>query len=538
MQQSELLTFIDTCWPDIYLYDRQKEMVLSVENDDETVCVAGNMLGKDFVAGLIALSYFMTRHPCRIVTTSAKDEHLDVLWGEIGKFLNSSKIALTMDKGGPLKYNHHNIERTVNGELCELSYIKGMVASQDAAAAMQGHHISRVGPNAGFDCCGLRITYPMPRTLFICDESSSVRDAYYPLISTWANRKFIFGNAWPCNNFFKHAIKGKPGTKDKGGNIPRPNGQGYYRYVMRVQATDSPNIRLALAQQRRGEVPTDELIVAGVKSWGDYQREKLTWDEAHCCVSHGADFYEGTGARLYPGLWLNRAEEIARNLKNKQKRRASAVGVDTAEGGDSTVMTAIDDFGILEQISKKTPDTSQITREVKAFMMKWGMSREDAHNCLFDAGGGGKEHADRMRDEGWKVRAIAFGGTASNIHLTRKLKTIVERVEEKEVAYVYKNRRAEMYGLARHLLDPVNEGFGIPEELAELRRQMEPIPLKYDGEGRLYVPPKDKPPGNPDSPVETLKELLGCSPDEADSFVLAVFGLMTKSNRAVAGAIL
>lgn len=82
-----------------------------------------------------------------------------------------------------------------------------------------------------------------------------------------------------------------------------------------------------------------------------------------------------------------------------------------------------------------------------------------------------------------------------------------------------------MYHLLALLLDPAQnpEGFGLPEEYYELRRQLAVFPLRYDGEGRLWLPPKNK--KKPDSDEECLVELLGCSPDEADAVVLSTFGL-------------
>ena len=112
-----------------------------------------------------------------------------------------------------------------------------------------------------------------------------------------------------------------------------------------------------------------------------------------------------------------------------------------------------------------------------------------------------------------------------------------DKVDTKEEKSAYRNRRSEMYGLLRELLDPSREGpgFAIPREYHELRRQLAPIPLTYDPEGRLELLPKDKRGDN--EKKQTLKELLGCSPDEADSLVLAVFGLMNRNRRRVAGAI-
>jgi hypothetical protein len=43
--------------------------------------------------------------------------------------------------------------------------------------------------------------------------------------------------------------------------------------------------------------------------------------------------------------------------------------------------------------------------------------------------------------------------------------------------------------------------------------------LQYDGEGVIWLPPKNKP--DPTSNKESLVDIIGHSPDEADSLVLA-----------------
>jgi hypothetical protein len=164
---------------------------------------------KDFVAAFICLWFFLTRHPCRIVTTSAKDDHLRVLWGEIGNFIQTARFPLTTDRGGPLVVTHHEIRKVVRGELCKLSYLRGMVAGPESLAAMGGHHIAQRGDG-------------IPRTLFVADEASSVSDDYWMMAKPWANRTLVLGNAWECSNFFKAAFKGRPGTNDKGGDILAP----------------------------------------------------------------------------------------------------------------------------------------------------------------------------------------------------------------------------------------------------------------------------------------------------------------------------
>lgn len=510
-------------WPDVRLYPKQQEIIRSVWENDETVVPAGHMLGKDFVTGFLCLAFFLTRTPCRIVTTSVDFKQLEgVLWGEIRRFIQTSKFPLDHERGGPLVINHLHIRKAhPDGQIDGLSYLIGRVAA--LGEGMSGHHIARTGDG-------------IPRTLFVSDEASGVDERSADKATEWANRMLLIGNPYECQNQFKWAVKGRLGTSDKGGDIPRASGVGFRRKVLKIRAEDSPNVQHAMDQQRAGVVPTGEIVIPGLLPWEDYCKRRgigqpAIWDKVKQCVGLDAEFYEGAEVLMFPPDWLNRAEQIAEALKGKP-RKAKAIGIDPAEGGDKTAMVAVDEFGLIELVSKQTPDTSVITGEALAFMRKHAVPPD---RVVFDRGGGGKEHADRLRAQGYPVRTVAFGESLS-LDPKRGMTRVEERLDNKEDRYAYKNRRAEMYGELRQLLDPAREGhgFGLPAEYSELRRQFSPIPLTYDPEGRLELPPKNK--RGPDDTKVTLMDLIGCSPDEADALVLALHGMLHKVKRPVAGA--
>lgn len=312
----------------------------------------------------------------------------------------------------------------------------------------------------------------------------------------------------------------------------RSMAERFYRRVIRIRGDDSPNVRLAQLEISQGKEPSHRMLVPGVLPYRDYTKRRETWDKIRQCIGLDAQWYEGAEVLLFPPLWLNRAERIHESLRG-QSRRAEAIGIDPAEGGDRTAMCAIDSKGVIELISKITPDTSVITSEALAFMRKHNVPPE---RVAIDRGGGGKQHADRLRAQGFNIRTVAFGETLVP-DPRRGLIRIEEKKEAREEHYAYLNRRAEMYGELRLLLDPSlrEQGFAIPAEYVILRSELAPIPLMYDAEGRLRLLPKNK--RSPDSTEKTLVELIGHSPDEADALVLAVHALSHEAKRPVAGAI-
>lgn len=183
-------------WPDVEFYDKQRDIIYSVMENDETYVPAGNMLGKDYVSAFIVLWFFLSRTPCRVVTTSADYAQLEsVLWGEMRRFLQSSKHPLMAERGGPLLVNHLHIRKLVKKAPCGISYCLGRVAAK--GEGMLGHHVAEVGDG-------------VPRTLFVADEASGVEDISYERADTWARRKLIIGNPYPgapgCS-FFERGVK-------------------------------------------------------------------------------------------------------------------------------------------------------------------------------------------------------------------------------------------------------------------------------------------------------------------------------------------
>lgn len=184
--------FCRVLWPNVVFYDKQVDILNSVRDNDETFVVAGNCLGKDFVAGFIVLWFFLTRHPCRIVTTSADHSQLEaVLWGEIRRFIQTSRYSLSAEEGGPLLINHLHLRKVVRGEICGLSYCIGRTAAK--GEGLLGHHIAEMGDG-------------LPRTLFVADEASGSDDVSYERADTWAKRKLVIGNPYPCENYFKRFV--------------------------------------------------------------------------------------------------------------------------------------------------------------------------------------------------------------------------------------------------------------------------------------------------------------------------------------------
>jgi hypothetical protein len=174
-------------WPEVCFYDKQQEILYSVRDNVETVVPAGHQLGKDFVTGFLVLWFFLAHREVRIITTSVKDDHLRVLWGEIGRFIDTARFPLSYKQGGPLVINHRDIRKVMHGKVCKISYLRGMVS--ETAEGMAGHHAEH--------------------TLLVADEASGISDLAFERSDTWSKRRLIIGNPYPANNnYFERGVRG------------------------------------------------------------------------------------------------------------------------------------------------------------------------------------------------------------------------------------------------------------------------------------------------------------------------------------------
>lgn len=305
----------------------------------------------------------------------------------------------------------------------------------------------------------------------------------------------------------------------------------HHRKVIRIRAEDSPNVRRGLEMRRRGLVPDHKIVLAGVLTLDEFDTRRATWSEPRQCVGLDGEFYEGKEELLFPPEWLNAASRSYERIPAGVKRVAKGGGSDPAEGGDKTTLCAVDEWGVIELVSLLTPDTNKIPGMVIGFLQKHQIPSD---RFCFDRGGGGKQHADRLRAQGFPVRTVGFGEPVTP-ELRRGMTPFSQRKDQRETGYEYKSRRVQMYWEASELIDPSSgiKPFAIPHRgtaYDELNRQLGFFPKLYDDEGRAHLPPKNPKPGRDRASKgraeKSLVELIGNSPDEADAFVLAIHGML------------
>lgn len=546
-------------WPKLMAYRKEREILYSFFENDWTNVSAAHKLGKDWTAALIALVAFLSRDPCRGVTHSVDGSQLEkVLWGEIYSLIDSAKYPLRSEKGGPLLVNHLHIRKLWTngprkGEIRAKSYLIGrQVATPEG---MSGHHLPRLTHyRNGLPIPPERMEIDDWCTFFIGDECSGVAQETIEKSTEWAHRLLLIGNPYECENQFKWAVEGNPARPDYAiGDIPRFGRGGYERKVFEMSWRDSPNVQLALDEIREGKTPTGTIKTPGVLSWTDLLKRRKEWDEVKKQVGLEGKWYRGAAELMFPPRWLDRAEGTDL-VKLCRDYPTEAIGIDPAEGGDATAMAAVNRYGVKEVVSRRTPDTAKIVSEAIAFVQR---HRVPWSKVGFDRGGGGFQHADRIRDMGSEyrdVRTVDFGGAVgADPHIGRRNYSQIQAREEAKNRYA--DRRAEMYGDWMELMDPafgfgfeptvVVDGkvmkdtvpglsFALPADCFEVRRQIAVLPKEYDRKGKLLMLEKSRRKTGPNE-RKTWNERIGRSPDEADAVATAIYIMLHDFKRIVAG---
>ena len=507
--KTDPLGFVEKFWPHIKLAPYQVEILSSVVHNNETWVHSANKMGKTFIAALTAVWWFATRQ-AKVVTSSATEEQLNtVLWGEIDHLLRTAVLDGEPFSFG-FKCSHLRIWLPSQGRRQgpqRKFYLVGQVAAQ--VESFQGHHLQPMQDGTG-------------TVLFVFEEASSLEREFYEAATSQAHRILAIGNPLRSTGIFYE--------KCRAGDQQHPDGLGsLYRKVIHISGERSPNVEYARAHIELGRAGPAPLVTPGILSYSDYLAHEVNWPPDRVRTRLLGLFPDEADERLFPGEWLDIAQQLGRLLRERPADpprtrpfdRFFSLGVDVASGGaDETVWVVLGRYGVREIVAKRTPDTSVIANITIRLMRRyniWGNA------VAFDAGGGGQQIVDGMRSRlNYQLKTVEFGARSN-----------------KPAAYL--NRRAELYGELRKALEPKRRVrqllelpaaqwtrkqhcLALPPDEGLLREELAVLPKCYDGEGRLRLPPKSRPRGGGDHGEHepSVREMLGGrSPDRADALALA-----------------
>ena len=225
---------------------------------------------------------------------------------------------------------------------------------------------------------------------------------------------------------------------------------------------------------------------------------------------------EDADLQVIPPSWLKKpCEEWG---KNKDSIRVTAFGLDLAasEDKDWTVLSAGGPAGVKELYKCRKASAVQILSWLKGVFNQIGIDPfSDYYPIAIDwQGAGGHVIADLLEDNGASIVRVIPQGSAENRHL-------------------YVNKRAETYGQLGDRLNPDSEHldtFMIPDD-QDLREELVAHEKIYANDMIRYrLTPKQKIRTGADSKIQSLREILGRSPDSADAVTLCYEAILLTIN--------
>ena len=523
--------FVHELWPDFKLQSYQKEILESVRVNKESYVYSGHKMGKSLVAAVAALWFFLTRSPATVLLISAKEHQLEqVMWAEIVKLLQQSSERL------PVAVNRLRlrVKDGENDEFVPRHEVLGCAANEPES--LQGHNLP---PGSDGE----------PSVLVICEEASAIPDRFIESLLPQSHRLLAICNPLRVEGWFYEACKkgneAYPASSvaefvrtlaPTSGDGPTSHEVSYrpqkpLRWVRHVDPEESPNLIESRRMDREGETGEYPLLVRGLLSRQEFDEWNATWDEPRKRVRLFGLLPNEEEMKLYPPSWLDLAQQLGAKLREPMRHKRwrddgpYALGIDVAYGGgDLTAWVVLGRWGVRHVHVQSTPNTAIISGYTIELIRDY---RIKAWAVAFDSGGGGKQIADMLRarddmDFG-EIVDVSFGAKPLD-------------------AKKYSNRRTELYGELRTVLEATDERRGLlalpvrewPSEVrclalplddAKLREDLAVLPYEWDGEGKQRLPPKDHThrDTSPQRERSVRERLGGRSPDRGDALALAWF---------------
>jgi hypothetical protein len=512
--RSDPCGFAKALWPHLVLTEYQERILKCLVVTPEVWVRSANGVGKTLVAALSAIWFFATRTGIVVAISSKQDQLEKALWNEIELLLRSATWnGQPVDFGFSCKQLEIR-HRLDNGRALPKSYMMGRCVSQDENLA--GVHLARLEDGT-------------PTVLFICEEASGIDDRLWPVIRTSAHRILVIGNPIRTDGeFYRICAAGPQAHYAQPGKLQRD--------VITVSGEDSPNVRIGMACAKEGLPLPDRPAVPGVLSYETFLELKASlppWSIRPRLYGLPND---DTTTKLFPASCLDLAQELYQRLKEYEASLKArdrpfrwggrlALGVDCAMGGgDLSAWAIYGKYGVVDVEVIDTPNTRRIKGHTLQLMRKLKIAPEWV---AFDRAIGGVI-ADEMREQGFDVEDVGFGKKAFDdgkyvnrrVELYGELSRTLRRMVDDDGKPTAKTKR---------LLDtPVGNWekswrcVALPPD-AKLREELFILPQCEDGEGRLCLPPKSPRRNRPGIGDDSIKGMLGRSPDRADAVVLAKY---------------
>jgi len=434
---------VDTLW-------RRQVQILEALRDHRRVAVPScHESGKTFVASVAAAWWLLSNQPSKVITTAPTERQVrDLLWSEIRARHSGMIRKLGGDPGlgAPLQ-TQWSIPQEPDW------FATGFATRPDTASE-----------NAS------RLTgYHSKSLLVILDEAGGVAREVWTAIEGLLTS----GNA-------RVLAIGQP---QSGTEFERVCRSPDWR-VLSISAMDCPNLQ-------PGAVP---LPWGVTREWVEQMRRRFGEGSVVFQTKVLGEFPQHSDDTL---LSLAEVERAMSRMPPRETHARPSIGVDVARfGSDETVIYVLRGAAVLAVESFAGQDLMKTAGAVVRLAGDHGIGPEEANRIAIDDTGVGGGVTDRLREQGWRVRAINFGSAPERTRNETK----------------FLNRRTELWWNLRDFVRRIAAFGDLDADTKDVLRADLCAP-KYvqKSDGRIALEAKSE-----------IKSRIGRSVDHGDALALAV----------------
>jgi len=329
-------------------WDKQKEIIESVRDNDNTCVASGHGVGKTFVSACTTLWFLCCHYQSRVITTAPTNRQVEsILWAEIWSLYKNSRVPL----GGKLLKTSLNLE--------EKWFALGL--STDDPDRFQGHHAEHI--------------------LLVMDEAPGIDPKIYEaskgILTSHGSKSLLIGNPTSPSGPFFDAFKNRLWNS------------------FHISCYDSPAIK---NPEKYPNLTTQKWIDERAEEWGE---------KSPMFISRVlGEFPEEGEDTLIPLSWCDKAVKRG-DIKGKGVISDHIyLGLDVARyGSNKTVLTSFQPNRIK---AIKTIQNRSTTEAVKMVVTEAISAGAKLMNITVDDTGVGGGVTDRLRELGYGVLAVNF----------------------------------------------------------------------------------------------------------------------------------
>lgn len=443
------------------LWGRQIEVLEAVRDHTRVAVPSGHDVGKSFVASVVIWWWKVCFRPSKVIITAPSGRQADEILGREIRSRHADmarrfspaelKVLLGTDKAPGMTQWEANEQNFI------LWFSTTSDTASENASKFQGYH--------------------SPHLLVVFDEAGGVQRPIWEaadgnLADEGAHFLAIGQPSDPSSPFAREV--GNAGTK-----------------TVRIDVLDFPNV---VTGERR-------FPYGPHRGWVDYMRRKYGEESGIWQYRVRGLFPTVAQDTLIGYAMANTALERLPPADCVHPPGQLGMGCDVARfGDDRTVIIVICTCGAFVTIAiRQKQDGMATVGLILAAAKEVDFGKIHSPQIAVDDTGGIGGVTERLRELGWRVRAVNFGA-----------KPVKETSEEK-----FTNRRAELWWRMKEWLKEVAALADMPDELSdELRDELTTPKYKYSSDQRIQLEPKD-----------AIKKRIGRSPDYGDALALAVAAL-------------